>query len=156
MKPKLLDFQVKGATQPPSGGCVLKPRVWNKCCRPVPPAAFGRLCVETFVIFFYEQTENPAAFGRLCVETAKSLCSSRVMRQPPSGGCVLKRSCRIGSRRSSSPAAFGRLCVETLIIWSAEKSLPLPAAFGRLCVETLLTLQSPPFKLTSRLRAAVC
>ena len=56
------------STQPPSGGCVLKPeacgqgRVWQA------PAAFRRLCVET---------------------TAADTPSSRVC-QPPSGGCVLK------------------------------------------------------------------
>ena len=53
--------------QPPSGGCVLKPRL----CR-------------AFTLF------QTAAFRRLCVETAicSMMISGRV--QPPSGGCVLK------------------------------------------------------------------
>ena len=33
---------------------------------------------------------NPAAFRRLCVETNSDLPQSRVIIQPPSGGCVLK------------------------------------------------------------------
>ena len=54
------------------------------------PAAFGRLCVETFL----KQSElhffHPAAFGRLCVETMKPDFVEGDMIQPPSGGCVLK------------------------------------------------------------------
>ena len=34
------------------------------------PAAFGRLCVETFPFEAVLTVEVPAAFGRLCVETA--------------------------------------------------------------------------------------
>ena len=34
-------------------------------------------------------------------------------RQPPSGGCVLKRSVLIRTANKSGAAAFGRLCVET-------------------------------------------
>ena len=56
------------------------------------PAAFGRLCVETFLNKAQSILSFPAAFGRLCVETWQYIwqCSP-----PP-------------------PAAFGRLCVETL------------------------------------------
>ena len=32
----------------------------------------------------------PAAFGRLCVETRKQAKITLTVRQPPSGGCVLK------------------------------------------------------------------
>ena len=57
--------------QPPSGGCVLKPRSLRTHGRPTAPAAFRRLCVET---------------GRYLVKQA------RHDYQPPSGGCVLKPS----------------------------------------------------------------
>ena len=55
----------------------------------------------------------PAAFGRLCVETRKQAKIALTVRQPPSGGCVLKQFCRQINRHLLQPAAFGRLCVET-------------------------------------------
>ena len=55
------------------------------------PAAFGRLCVETFHARPYQYPHDPAAFGRLCVETGN-------VSYAPYG---------------VAPAAFGRLCVET-------------------------------------------
>jgi len=40
--------------QPPSGGCVLKQK-YNLCqCLDNDAAAFGRLCVETFVVRFVD------------------------------------------------------------------------------------------------------
>ena len=79
------------------------------------------------------------------------------LNQPPSGGCVLKRSvhCTVIGQRAS--AAFGRLCVETQAETDKELARDQPpsggcvlkplasnplafywpsAAFGRLCVET--------------------
>ena len=55
------------------------------------PAAFRRLCVETFLMFKVIQLNLPAAFRRLCVETI-TVPMDRQLRetQPPSGGCVLK------------------------------------------------------------------
>ena len=35
------------------------------------PAAFGRLCVETFHERTFFDKYGPAAFGRLCVETGR-------------------------------------------------------------------------------------
>ena len=63
--------------------------------------------------------------------------------QPPSGGCVLKRSVlAVSAITIAAPAAFGRLCVETSkTLYSLP--LPAPAAFGRLCVETL-----PPYLMS--------
>ena len=55
--------------------------------------------------------------------------------QPPSGGCVLKRTNLAFIYPALSAAAFGRLCVETafeILNWCRECA----AAFGRLCVET--------------------
>ena len=105
-------------TQPPSGGCVLKPSNRKYPCRYTAPAAFGRLCVETFPFFLpvlifppaafgrlcvetiwssiYWRSEWSAAFGRLCVETASSAFKSHEIAQPPSGGCVLKPRCIAG------------------------------------------------------------
>ena len=56
--------------QPPSGGCVLKPKRAAVFTAVQYPAAFGRLCVETFKQFRSVISRlGPAAFGRLCVET---------------------------------------------------------------------------------------
>ena len=98
--------------QPPSGGCVLKPMetihliggnepaAFGRLCVETSviirvsdgtkPAAFGRLCVETSVIIRVSDGTKPAAFGRLCVETFGYSSHFCTMRQPPSGGCVLK------------------------------------------------------------------
>ena len=54
--------------QPPSGGCVLKLERDENVADGAPPAAFGRLCVETRM--------------KLLLPSARH--------QPPSGGCVLK------------------------------------------------------------------
>ena len=80
-----------GATQPPSGGCVLKQFRTVAEVIEHGPAAFGRLCVETFIEQAKQSREKPAAFGRLCVETWTNRFGWRARHQPPSGGCVLKR-----------------------------------------------------------------
>ena len=70
-------------------------------------------------------------------------------RQPPSGGCVLKRKHPAPPQARGKAAAFGRLCVET----SQPRKLDIlspAAAFGRLCVETAVvkpakaTVLQPP------------
>ena len=81
--------------QPPSGGCVLK-------------HTHG---------FTFKMRMFPAAFGRLCVETwALNLRLSKPSIQPPSGGCVLKPTYGEPLDLFYRPAAFGRLCVETRCI----------------------------------------
>ena len=60
-------------TQPPSGGCVLKPKSQTQSLN-----YFG-----------------PAAFRRLCVETVLALDGKPKLTQPPSGGCVLKHFVRL-------------------------------------------------------------
>ena len=77
-------------TQPPSGGCVLKPNGEFDPVKALQPAAFGRLCVETLMKLLKERTRLPAAFGRLCVETPYAGFRRPSLPQPPSGGCVLK------------------------------------------------------------------
>ena len=66
--PKKLSFKLYFA-QPPLGGCVLKRACSIPARGSIPPAAFGRLCVET------EDTEY--------IQITKAI-------QPPSGGCVSK------------------------------------------------------------------
>ena len=58
--------------QPPSGGCVLKQTMKGLKGDGGKAAAFGRLCVETFIVYLSIDTQNAAAFGRLCVETCVS------------------------------------------------------------------------------------
>ena len=80
------------------------------------------------------------------------------VKQPPSGGCVLKRLGFLPPPIWAHAAAFGRLCVETLplhhLLLSVRMQPPsggcvlkhhgfvritcdkIAAAFGRLCVET--------------------
>ena len=57
----------------------------------------------------------PAAFRRLCVETWASVGEELGKYQPPSGGCVLKHLRRPKTLISIFPAAFRRLCVETVL-----------------------------------------
>ena len=79
------------------------------------PAAFRRLCVETYNNGEFNKRGKPAAFRRLCVETKIKPC---------------------GFRRRLGPAAFRRLCVETPVLRSTSQEAR-PAAFRRLCVETI-------------------
>ena len=125
-----------GNIQPPSGGCVLKQTGMISDGGTIPPAAFGRLCVETPMRSKRIHKRRPAAFGRLCVETTSSeRIKSSSSNQPPSGGCVLKHSRFRIIFTIIPPAAFGRLCVETNLVQNIPDVSP-PAAFGRLCVET--------------------
>ena len=57
------------------------------------------------------------------------------IRQPPSGGCVLKLGVGQLLQQCHPAAAFGRLCVETNVKF-LDIGLRIAAAFGRLCVET--------------------
>ena len=75
--------------------------------------------------------------------------------QPPSGGCVLKRTLLDELPSLNNAAAFGRLCVETA--YALGKTLSIAAAaFGRLCVETFVSRNVELAMGSSRLRAAVC
>ena len=140
--------------QPPSGGCVLKPRIVICRLKSV-SAAFRRLCVETFsdgvfrgfvaqppsggcvlkpTCYYKIEYVGTAAFRRLCVETRRVLICLSVSQQPPSGGCVLKPEINLAINLKQT-AAFRRLCVETRIFWPVT-NCPRTAAFRRLCVET--------------------
>ena len=78
---------------------------------------------------------EPAAFRRLCVETFVSHDFYSSSTQPPSGGCVLKRDRFTRGMSHLKPAAFRRLCVETVHRCNQHSGRD-PAAFRRLCVET--------------------
>ena len=60
---------------------------------------------------------EPAAFGRLCVETFEDYQDVYSLFQPPSGGCVLKHLFEWPKKIFNKPAAFGRLCVETISLF---------------------------------------
>ena len=64
--------------------------IYLKIILRISPAAFGRLCVETGVAYVINVCDPPAAFGRLCVETIPTVQAIVCGVQPPSGGCVLK------------------------------------------------------------------
>ena len=128
------------ATQPPSGGCVLKPLSEISANCALPPAAFGRLCVETlWKLKWRGSPVQPPSGG--CVLKLSNCYPCRIWNfQPPSGGCVLKLHKKMLIYLLMKPAAFGRLCVETKASWNAPSS-SVPAAFGRLCVETPYSLK---------------
>ena len=98
---------------------------------------------------------NQPPSGGCVLKHDKSMEQESNVNQPPSGGCVLKPALVFVHCRPTSPAAFGRLCVET----EGKKDfvrIKKPAAFGRLCVETHKEKSIAKYKVTSRLRAAVC
>ena len=78
---------------------------------------------------------STAAFGRLCVETYLN-CKTLLNRfQPPSGGCVLKlHVVSLESLFNKQPPSGG--CVLKQFAYHCDKDGRLTAAFGRLCVET--------------------
>ena len=105
----------------------------------VVPAAFGRLCVETSRLPCTTCWPKPAAFGRLCVETNREM--ARLVRgtQPPSGGCVLKHVLLLlDVAVVVQPPSGG--CVLKLRHGGGIPCFSGPAAFGRLCVETMLRI----------------
>ena len=165
-----------GSNQPPSGGCVLKLSAARKPAPTTPPAAFGRLCVETNrKIRSRSNRPQPPSGGCVLKHAFGGDCPQSAL-QPPSGGCVLKLIFRhfVGGYYIQPPSGG---CVLKLVNQSQCLLMIKPAAFGRLCVETGYVGQNlhcrtqppsggcvlkpflSPFLLmfrTSRLRAAVC
>ena len=80
--------------QPPSRGCVLKPKSVKASMGRVAAAAFARLCVETKNGEIRAAIDKAAAFARLCVETYQIYFINY----------------------KSLAAAFARLCVETCFL----------------------------------------
>ena len=104
----------------------------------MPPAAFGRLCVETPARFARRvHSRQPPSGGCVLKQIVINYAGQKNI-QPPSGGCVLKPPSSMRCGIFPAPAAFGRLCVETRRAGARPES-PHPAAFGRLCVETRRT-----------------
>ena len=79
-------------------------------------ATFGWLCVETCDTDYTSEKHLAATFGWLCVETLHLVYLQREwVWQPPSGGCVLKRTDHGSAIIIIAAATFGWLCVETII-----------------------------------------
>ena len=156
LKPLHASIQQKTGSQPPSGGCVLKRRRIGRRLPPHPPAAFGRLCVETASVACGGSAICQPPSGGCVLKLCVCFGGHPPYRaQPPSGGCVLKQAILTAPLVNLNPAAFGRLCVETAFICPNEFAV-WPAAFGRLCVETKRLRLLIMAKQSSRLRAAVC
>ena len=142
-------------------------------------ATFGWLCVETRQIVGRLQKFYAATFGWLCVETHGYCRRAKDNdRQPPSGGCVLKRIKQIRFITFAQAATFGWLCVETTpFCVPANITLAQPpsggcvlkqflrlfygrshcaATFGWLCVETKDDIYRTTTERGSHLRVAVC
>ena len=79
-------------TQPPSGGCVLKPAYYTASAP--------------------DRRQPPSGGCVLKPMLCRYLTGFR--HQPPSGGCVLKQTNAERAHCRGKPAAFRRLCVETL------------------------------------------
>ena len=107
------------ASQPPSGGCVLKLFTGLKSVR--------------------MKLQPPS--GGCVLKHCNQARPIRYALQPPSGGCVLKQ-LDFGQFGHHSSAAFRRLCVETCYCRIYDKAKE-PAAFRRLCVETIKFLNKP-------------
>ena len=131
-----LSLGAKMNLQPPSGGCVLKPRChwYRSCYGSRQPPSGGCVLKQKYKPLLLTK-HNAATFGWLCVETEEEIQSMNEPKQPPSGGCVLKLfksnyfewaklqppsgGCvlkprwHLGYVPHTVAAAFGRLCVET-------------------------------------------
>ena len=65
--------------------------------------------------FLQQKFREAATFGWLCVETCVAMADATSLKQPPSGGCVLKPVVFALHPSHNRAATFGWLCVETLI-----------------------------------------
>ena len=147
-------LNLTGLLQPPSGGCVLKRHYRLKRLLAIYPAAFGRLCVETFIFIFIRWIIIPAAFGRLCVETRFLQVSSRLLRQPPSGGCVLKPVGSAVITHGHIQPPSGGCVLKRHINCNGAQPHSQPPSGGCVLKQCCTAKMNKPF--SSRLRAAVC
>ena len=100
-------------TQPPSGGCVLKPVLTIFRCGAGCAAAFRRLCVETSAKKPNARSKKQPPSGGCVLKQLLIYACGETDGQPPSGGCVLKHRLRETGAGRAATAAFRRLCVET-------------------------------------------
>ena len=77
------------------------------------------------------------------------------MKQPPSGGCVLKQGGTISAAEIKKQPPSGG-CVLKPYLDGIDTPYIEAAAFGRLCVETTEPSPWQNAGVSSRLRAAVC
>ena len=90
LKPSKSITAVSYLSQPPSGGCVLKPDLVVHLNYLLAPAAFGRLCVETALQPYLQRKGGQPPSGGCVLKRAKTSHRAYYWDQPPSGGCVLK------------------------------------------------------------------
>ena len=121
-------------SQPPSGGCVLKPYFLNLAEKAGYQPPSGGCVLKQTALRCLSRKDLPAAFGRLCVETLPSNRLLGLLRyQPPSGGCVLKPSHRV-----------------------VKKSFKTQPPSGGCVLKLKVTGRIYTCLVSSRLRAAVC
>ena len=106
LKPRLMTAIAYLIAQPPSGGCVLKPRLMTAIAYLIAQPPSGGCVLKHSPQNFQALPPAPAAFRRLCVETPSAARKKNPKHQPPSGGCVLKPD---GARAEYDHAAASRL-----------------------------------------------
>ena len=75
--------------------------------------------------------EAAAAFGRLCVETlGKRLLCNGLMKQPPSGGCVLKLNQFIGTTNEFAQPPSGGCVLKLFLLVKEGMALMQPPSGG--------------------------
>ena len=118
--------------QPPSGGCVLKQQAIEGGFTDAQPAAFGRLCVETFFALsaFFGSAQPPSGGCVLKLRPGRHV--PPFGRQPPSGGCVLKLPSLSTSNAACTQPPSGGCVLKHVGVLAGQAGIP------------------------SRLRAAVC
>ena len=79
------------------------------------------------------EATSPAAFRRLCVETFQLYMRDTEVLQPPSGGCVLKLFLDVLYPFALLPAAFRRLCVETSATTNSMPTYPVSRLRAAVC-----------------------
>ena len=72
----------------------------------------------------------PAAFGRLCVETDSMENGSFAISQPPSGGCVLKRTGSFTSKSKANQPPSGGCVLKHQYIDGKQRNTDQPPSGG--------------------------
>ena len=72
---------------------MLKPKTRFIRLQNIPPAAFGRLCVETLGGIYDDADLTQPPSGGCVLKHCTGGFSREMTNQPPSGGCVLKLDC---------------------------------------------------------------
>ena len=155
MKPRLIVAIGETPDQPPSGGCVLKPKNPAPRHRPYRQPPSGGCVLKPRKIKVICQLLHQPPSGGCVLKPFVSRPFICCRFQPPSGGCVLKLPSNTQQYPAIPPAAFRRLCVETCRC-RFQGCSGNPAAFRRLCVETRRYAGFNPCFGPSRLQAAVC